>query len=915
MKKHILIILSLVAGMAACSRPELENAASFEKDNVIVAELESRSNVETKTTLQYIDNGVYRSAWSENDRVSVWNEDGTKGLLELKSGAGTGRGVFEGIVPEGKYIAYYPFDASAAYYPDDNLFIAEVLPVQYYKEGTYDDGAYPMIAVADGPSISFRNLFSVLKISLKGTQMVRSIDFVSASEDCQVSGLAYIGTEWTSAPEMSLSSGGPVMTLVCGEGVLLNQETPTDFYMVLPPQTYKGGFTLKITTDAGDYFKSTDKDVVLTRSQLRAIPPFDLEEDKEVEWKRVYGPYGEEYGVFRDDIVAGAFNVQGFHENHMVEVYERADLPGYYRFDNIYTPELLSMMFSGGAEPADSYSSYVAETQFIVDAVIPTKVFVPFQPIGLNLNDDYGWLETGSLAPENGFESYSEYGMISDGVISFPVNGLFMYLPGDGSYYYANQSGMTQFILPGMDLGFDCYVGEAVDGRLEIALDKGKDLASVKVAVFDGDLSYEQVIACGSDIAFGQCASSEMTENGVFVVSGKTTGRYTAVFVAFDNGGNVVHVKGYPFGYVAAGDDKAVVIGFERIFKDEWAAEGYSPENMIGVNVKGNGITWFHTILYSMSVLEQNSEEVIKNSMMTYPTYGGEEGLALVNSTGVEMGWIGLEPGTDYCLAICASNGYYTELFLYVVTTEGDVMPLRKQYGMEDIVTADKADYCGVWDFYAAEYASGSSDRRFMGDVTVADGGMQMDSLGGTEIDCFEVSGLLAPAVGEGYVESDKLMWEYYEGYILPLHRPVGTMTSGDIQYDLVIMGLVGDSIGYTDSAIVGGFTSDGNIAFVDTGLYSDYGPYNGYLLCAFNDGSYAGYLFGYCDMMFLPGETRSAAVASKAMAARPDMVAIGRNLKSGFNLVEPMRVQIHDAIDKMKQEAGMLKPCGQPIR
>ena len=858
MKRSILMILAMAAMAAGCDRPELDVDIVGAKDNVIVAEMETGVSATTKTHMQKVDNGVYRTMWSEKDRIGVVDQEGNLSTFTLESGAGTNKGTFAGQIPDGQYVAYYPFENAYAYDASSQIFAAILPEVQTYKEDSFDDGAYPMIAVSEDASVSFKNLCSVLRVSLKGTQTVKAIYFSAASEKNKVSGMANISAAWTSAPEILYIDGSNVVKLDCGSGVKLDRDNATHFHIVIPAQKYEGGFSLKIVTDKGEMMKSTANDVIMERSQLRAIPAFDLEVSEEIEWKRVYGPHGEEYGHFVDDIITSLFGLGSCAENHKVEVYERTDMPGYYRFDNIYSAEVVAWMFYEDPSRAEECSEYVKDCGVIVDASLPSRVHFPLQQLGAMMNKAYGWMEAGSLNEDNGFMGENEYGMMNDGVISFPIDGLVVGMPEyDSGYYYANQNGRTMFILPGMDRTLIYEIGESEDGMVPVSVDMGYDLSAVRIAVADGELTDAQIQSYAEDVISGSVDYYEMTEEGKYEISGKSTGFYTLVLVGYDTAGEPVKITGEAFGYTGAGDDMPVTIGYERVFKDEWYAEGYTPANMIGVRIYGQDITWFYAILYDMSVIRENSPEAIKEAMMSYSSMNGEEALKQVNSTGYVAGFIGLDPGTTYCLAICAGNGYKTELFLYEVVTESTDDPLKDVYNMDKISRADKSAYCGTWTFYASVY--GETDERVgISYVTVEDAGSEEVEEGDVR-EYFYVSGLFFTLVEDGLLDTDRMLWEYYDGYIMPLHDVFGELTISGSKYEAATLGVVGDATGYADMGILGGFTADGNIAFVDTGVYSDYGPYTSYMLFALQGDQSVGYLVGYNDMMFLPGPTKAA--------------------------------------------------------
>ncbi|MBR7183543.1 MAG: leucine-rich repeat domain-containing protein [Alistipes sp.] len=62
------------------------------------------------------------------------------------------------------------------------------------------------------------------------------------------------------------------VALNCGDGVALDTETVTDFYLVLPPQTFRKGITVKVTcTDGTVVEKSTTSPLTISRNTIQPM--------------------------------------------------------------------------------------------------------------------------------------------------------------------------------------------------------------------------------------------------------------------------------------------------------------------------------------------------------------------------------------------------------------------------------------------------------------------------------------------------------------------------------------------------------------------------------------------------------------------------------------------------------------------
>ena len=76
--------------------------------------------------------------------------------------------------------------------------------------------------------------------------------------------------------------GSPRVTLDCS-CVFLSDEQPTDFYLVIPAGTYRGGFSVEIETFSGTFTRKITSDVTFLRSQFRYIAPFRCEPDGQID--------------------------------------------------------------------------------------------------------------------------------------------------------------------------------------------------------------------------------------------------------------------------------------------------------------------------------------------------------------------------------------------------------------------------------------------------------------------------------------------------------------------------------------------------------------------------------------------------------------------------------------------------------
>ncbi len=263
-------MLSSLVTMAACTEEETGNESVV---TTLRASIEQKA--ETKTHLSGPGNNIYKTLWSEGDAIGVFAGSSNPSEFKLTGGAGTNSGEFTGAIPSGQKIAVYPYSICKSI---NGSSVSVVLPEeQTYKEGNIPDGAYPMVATSVENSLRFKNLCSVLKISMTGSLTVNYIRFQTNNRKIRVSGNAIINVD-SESPNLAITEeGNSYVKLVC-PAVPLSSDV-TDFYIVVPAQKYTGGFTLTIDTDKGKVQKAIDTDVTLKRSELYRITPFECRID------------------------------------------------------------------------------------------------------------------------------------------------------------------------------------------------------------------------------------------------------------------------------------------------------------------------------------------------------------------------------------------------------------------------------------------------------------------------------------------------------------------------------------------------------------------------------------------------------------------------------------------------------------
>lgn len=611
-----------------------------------------------------------------------------------------------------------------------------------------------------------------------------------------------------------------------------------------------------------------------------------------IEWVLLKGPNGETKGLWRDDFFTSMMGSANIHEGGIpnaekeVEIYERPDMPGYYRIKDIYDDDYMYKICAARYRDVHPVSTYT-----IIDARDKDKVWFPVQSAGFQIEgyDDNGMFVIVSMCKENypTIASATRYGKLENGVITFPPKAILCSLPSiweETSYYKANTE-MTRLMLPGAkvfnyELMFSAQ--PSADGKVAIAATLGSDIAKVKYAYFEGRLSASVVASKAIDIDAGTVASQEISASGTITAQLEETGIYTLVGVGYNDAGVMQTNSSVTFGYVKAGEDKPVVMSVRTELTWEKEAQGHTPFNSIKGIVFGEEIQSGYYGLIKTSQIQGMSEEKLIALVK-----GGnpieEDDIAEINANGWVPFFINLAKGTSYTLLVYADNGYYGKMFAVEQTTQGDPSPLDIIYTFDDAKAGvPKADlFNTTWNYYAVDVAEGKTSREFIGTVTCSENPNDgVDEEDNTPLDFINIKGLSGLLGVQGYTGTDEMtaIWDspgivypeamcdlgmyskyYVSNYFLWEEKPTGLHT-----------------IRYAMEAV---YVADGIVAFVPNPGYVEMNyTFTGIYIGAFESREYgqpAGYLSKYKHLLLVhpdadPNKKTAASVTKTIDELKP---------------------------------------------
>lgn len=229
--------------------------------------------------------------WSTGDEIVVFEKTTAANRHRLtEASAGSTSGEFTRITDTAgetalsHNVAFYPY-CDAACMPAGKgsyIFTDIYFPaLQEYVRGSFAQKSFPMVAVSEGDELSFRNVGGALKLQLRGTGNVQTIKVTGNGNEYIAGKADVIVYVDGSDPKANMQdTAQKTVTLNCG-GVALDQETPTDFIIILPPVTFDKGFSVTVTADTGEEMTISAKvSNSVRRSAILRMPEiiFDPEE-------------------------------------------------------------------------------------------------------------------------------------------------------------------------------------------------------------------------------------------------------------------------------------------------------------------------------------------------------------------------------------------------------------------------------------------------------------------------------------------------------------------------------------------------------------------------------------------------------------------------------------------------------------
>lgn len=464
------------------------------------------------------------------------------------------------------------------------------------------------------------------------------------------------------------------------------------------------------------------------------------------------------------------------------------------------------------------------------------------------------------------------------------------------------------------DYSLALKAGQSNKGQLPVQFTAGADVAKVKYAVFEGELYAAGIEKNAAAIADGSVESvtvtaEELATSNVVNVSLADTGVYTLVAVTYDAADAAQQSASVSFCYVAADDAVPVVVTAGMGSADKYVPAGVNTDTALEYWVYGQDLTAVQMGVFSAQDLAKGTQACLQQVLASKPV--SAEILEKINGEGYVSVVDKLNPGTEYCLIVVASNGFETKAVLSEgAYTTGDPHPVYMSFTSadfsEELVPETSEGYFGKYNLYAKvvidEEGNKSDTRVYCGQVEIADSktaDIPADSYG-LVTEYVTVTGLFPTLVKMG-AESDAAEFEYYGGCLYNLEQPLPSFTYSGMTVDVVLHGYDGESF-YRQSSymIFGAFVKEGYLAFVNT---AD-SPGVGLQAIGYVGGQAALSVGEYENMLLVNPAKDDSGLAPKPTApSTAQLKQISNTLKQGpTNYVETPRGNIRSIIDNAKQ-------------
>ena len=290
--KKILSVAIVLMVLSSCTSIDKEFDGRFSLRDNHIKRFYATTEQNSQETKVYADEDL-KVLWNAGDLLSVFNQRTYNSKFEFKGEDGDNAGDFEDVTPSGLHsgnaldniYAVYPYSSGNKINNAGNTITLTLPAEQQYKAHSFGIGANTMVAVTDDSYLAFKNLCGYLQLRLYGDNVKVSSIKIQGNNGEKIAGKANVAVGLGALPTVTMDeTATDAITLVCDSPVQLGTtaDNYTDFWFVIPPTTFSGGFTITVTDEQGGVFeKTTTKSLTIQRSimewmsALQVTPNYD----------------------------------------------------------------------------------------------------------------------------------------------------------------------------------------------------------------------------------------------------------------------------------------------------------------------------------------------------------------------------------------------------------------------------------------------------------------------------------------------------------------------------------------------------------------------------------------------------------------------------------------------------------------
>ena len=256
MKKVILLYALIILALSSCTSLENEMSGILGTRGGGIHSFYATTEQGASETKVYADENM-KVLWNAGDLLTVFNQSTYNSKFQFAGDDGDNAGNFDDVTPSGLHsgnalsniYAVYPYINGNKINNAGNTLTLTLPAEQQYKEHSFGIGSNTMVAVTDNSFLAFKNIGGYLQLRLYGDNVSVSSITIQGNSGEKIAGKANVAVGLGVTPTVTMDgTATETITLVCAPPVQLGTtaEQYTDFWFVIPPVTFTGGFTITV---------------------------------------------------------------------------------------------------------------------------------------------------------------------------------------------------------------------------------------------------------------------------------------------------------------------------------------------------------------------------------------------------------------------------------------------------------------------------------------------------------------------------------------------------------------------------------------------------------------------------------------------------------------------------------------------